>query len=165
MLLAVIAAAAGRRPLVGGVMAVVMRVAGVALLVVAALTRSRSELTEQYFYTVAGLSFWLVLASTVLGPRGSRWERALSWAPLQLLGLLSYSMYLWHEPILIGLGQGNLIIRQAPEAFVWNTLALTVLSLAVGALSYYGVERPTMELRHLFTRDGRLARHKEEGSH
>jgi peptidoglycan/LPS O-acetylase OafA/YrhL len=163
MLLAVVVAATNGRALIGGAAALWLRVVGVALLVAAAALREQLQLAELFFYTVAGASFLLVLASTVVGPRGSRWERSLSWGPLQFLGLVSYSLYLWHEPILIGLGQQNLIIQQAPAAFPWNALALSTLAIGAGALSYYGVERPTMELRHLFTREGRLApRYPEE---
>ena len=100
------------------------------------------------------MAFALVLASTVLGPRGAVWERLLAWPPLQVLGLISYSLYLWHEPLLIGLG--HVLSFGTAGTFPAATLVLLVASIAVAALSYWGLEYPALLLRHLFTRKGQL---------
>lgn len=64
-------------------------------------------------------------------------ERALGWRPLVFLGLISYGLFLWHLPVY------KLLFYQLdsrPWALV-ATLAVA-LSLVLGSLSYYLVERP-----------------------
>src|SRR5688572_9709113 len=83
---------------------------------------------------------------------------------LQFLGVVSYSVYLWHEPILIELSKRGWLLSTNPDAFPYNALVLATLAIAAGAASYWLVERPVMELRHLFSSDGRLARRYEDSS-
>jgi peptidoglycan/LPS O-acetylase OafA/YrhL len=96
--------------------------------------RATSPPVDLYFHTLSGLAFALVLASTVLGLREALWERLLAWLPLQVLGLISYSLYLWHEPLLIGLGHA--LSFGTARTFPAATLVLLVASIAVAALSY-----------------------------
>jgi peptidoglycan/LPS O-acetylase OafA/YrhL len=165
MLLAVAVAATGGRPLVRGAVPSLLRASGLALVAVAFHLRERDSGTpvDLYFHTLNGVAFALLLASTVLGPRGSAWERLLAHPALQFLGVSSYSVYLWHEPLMIELGTRGLLVGIAPDAFPRNALVVAVLSLAAGAASHRALERPALELRHLFTREGRLAaRYPEE---
>jgi peptidoglycan/LPS O-acetylase OafA/YrhL len=162
MLLAVVVSARGAAPLLRGAAPTLVRVAGLMLMVAAALLRSPDSPADVFFFTLGSAAFALVLASTVLGQREARWARALARAPLPCLGLISYSVYLWHEPIMIELGARNLLISSAPAAFPINALVLSALSLIAAAASYYALERPTMQLRFLFERDGKLARRYPE---
>ena len=72
------------------------------------------------------------------------------------LGSISYSVYIWHEPIMIALTDHHLLVFKNAVTFPISTLALLVIVVIVGAISYYAVEYPTQYLRHLFTRDGGL---------
>lgn len=63
-------------------------------------------------------------------------SRILSWHPLQWLGHVSYSWYLWHWPILL-LGAA-LIGATEPVA----RLGLVLLSLLIATVSYYLIETP-----------------------
>jgi peptidoglycan/LPS O-acetylase OafA/YrhL len=155
MLLAVAVVAAGRRPILGGIAPTLLRLAGGALLAMTFVLRTTSTPVDLYFHTLSGVAFALVLASTVLGPRGAVWERLLAWPPLQVLGLISYSLYLWHEPLLIGLG--HVLSFETGRTFPAATLVLLVASIAVALLSYRGLEYPTLLLRHLSTREGQLS--------
>jgi peptidoglycan/LPS O-acetylase OafA/YrhL len=71
------------------------------------------------------------------------------------VGLISYSLYLRHEPLLIGLG--HVFSFGTARTFPAATLVLLVTSIAVATLSYWGLEYPTRLLRHLFTREGQLS--------
>ena len=162
MLLAVIVVVARGRVLVGGAMPSILRLAACALTVGDFLLRLSNETVNLYFHTLSGVAFALVLASTVLGPRDATWGRALTWPPLQYLGLISYSVYLWHEPILIELGQRGILIQPQPKLFPLNALILATLAVVAASLSYAGIERPVLGLRFLFTREGRLAQQYPE---
>jgi peptidoglycan/LPS O-acetylase OafA/YrhL len=60
--------------------------------------------------------------------------KVLAWQPLRWLGLISYSVYLWHWPILVLL---------SPRLDGWGrTLAVCAASIGLGALSKYLVEDP-----------------------
>jgi len=69
--------------------------------------------------------------------QGSLVSRLLSLAPLNWVGRISYSLYLWHWPILV-FGR-YLRIGPPPVGFVVLELSLSV---ALAAASYYLVERP-----------------------
>jgi hypothetical protein len=63
--------------------------------------------------------------------------RILSWRPLVYIGLLSYSFYLWHWPVL---SLAHYYLAGPPPLAV--SLALVALAFALAALSYRFVERP-----------------------
>lgn len=69
--------------------------------------------------------------------------RLLSWRPMQALGRVSYSWYLWHWPILL-LGATVLDMSNG-----WNRLLLVVVSLAIAAISYHLFETPIRHYRKL----------------
>ena len=69
--------------------------------------------------------------------RGTLVARMLGWAPLVGIGLISYSAYLWHQP-LFAFTRTALIFEPEPLLM----LALSGLSLGLGWLSWRFVERP-----------------------
>lgn len=156
MLLAlVVAARRGREPL-RGLLTAALGIAGGGVLVCAFVLRASSDVVALYFHTLSGVAFLCILGATVLGSQQSRWNRVLALPFLQYLGLISYSVYLWHEPIMIELGRRNLFIREIPRAFPLNAVLLCLFSIAVASVMYVAIERPTLNARYLFTRDGRL---------
>jgi peptidoglycan/LPS O-acetylase OafA/YrhL len=102
-----------------------------------------------YAATATGL-----LAVAVLGA-GGRIRAALGWRLLAWLGLISYGIYLWHQPILdwlcqpeIGVGchvHGVSLIRQYP--FVAMAVIVCITALVCAAVSYYIVERPILRFK------------------
>jgi len=74
---------------------------------------------------------------------------ALSWRPLQVLGMMCYSLYIWHWPILHWL---MLDRARSPGAdFTIVMAGYIVLTLAVAALTYRFVEFGSVrEWRRLF---------------
>lgn len=60
----------------------------------------------------------------------------LAWKPMVFIGLISYSLYLWHWPLLAFL---NLSL---PAHAPWMRLALLVLSFILATLVYFFVENP-----------------------
>lgn len=68
--------------------------------------------------------------------RNSIVARALSTRPMQVLGRLSYSWYLWHWPALL---VSALIV---PANGIGSRVGAVTVSLALAALSFFLVERP-----------------------
>ncbi len=63
-----------------------------------------------------------------------RYEQTVGWRPIQFLGDVSYSLYLWHWPVFI---LGGLVLGPG-----WaQSGGLLVLSLLLAATSYYLVEK------------------------
>jgi peptidoglycan/LPS O-acetylase OafA/YrhL len=73
--------------------------------------------------------------------------RWLNWGFMQRLGLWSYSIYLYHV----------LTHRIVPDRWIWVQIPLNLaLAVALGAGSYYAVEKPFLALRdHGFQKRGR----------
>lgn len=73
--------------------------------------------------------------------------RLLAWRPLAWLGLISYGIYLYHQPIADALGGGISSGGSAPLRFLWLAPATLAIAVAAGALSYYVIERPALRLK------------------
>jgi peptidoglycan/LPS O-acetylase OafA/YrhL len=155
MLLVIAAAVLGGRRLAPAA-AIAGALAGVAVMAASFLLRDRSEVVRVFFHTFNAVGFGLLLAATVIGPAGSVWARLLARPLFRWLGIFSYSIYLWHEPIMLWMGERGWLIQARPDAFPLNAAILCVLAVVAGAIGYWALEQPTMQLRHLFDRNGRL---------
>ncbi|HEY0935997.1 MAG TPA: acyltransferase [Trebonia sp.] len=158
MTIAIIAAARGRRRPLGPRVRLTLRLAALAILPAAFASRQAGAWSGVYFSTLCAAGFGCLVAAAVLGPPGGRWGRVLSCRPLLWLGAISYSLYLWHEPVLLALAGWEGLVRQAPGAFAADTAVVLVVSVLAGWLSYSLIERPTSQLGRIFGRDGRLIR-------
>ncbi len=164
MFLAAIAASTNGRVVISRSVAWFLRLLGFGAIALTFMARDYSSTAvsakpiDTWFHSISAIAFTAIIASTVIGPRKSTWTSILARPSLQILGLLSYSIYMWHEPILIELGQRGHLISQAPNDFPRNALFLIILSVLVAWVTYRTVERPTMELRHLFGPTGRLVK-------
>jgi peptidoglycan/LPS O-acetylase OafA/YrhL len=79
--------------------------------------------------------------------------RVLQWRPLALLGIASYSLYLWHFPIV------NQIAQRVPSLNYLELLAICVpVSCLVALVSYKAVEAPFLRLRRSWSGSARVAR-------
>jgi len=114
--------------------------------------------TSVIFYTQAtifpGFSALLPCAGSALviwaGEGGSSLVGlVLSWRPLVFIGLISYSLYLWHWPVVVLRGMGVLIGASALTSHYqflsarrFDMLIEAGLSFILGVLSWKFVERP-----------------------
>jgi peptidoglycan/LPS O-acetylase OafA/YrhL len=92
-------------------------------------------------YLMAPASF-LMLGACVLPLRSSPVLAVLSWRPLAFVGVVSYSVYLWHVVVVHEL-KGRFDLTGQAELLA---VAVPVV-VAVSAVSYLLVERPFLRLR------------------
>ncbi|RZS32635.1 peptidoglycan/LPS O-acetylase OafA/YrhL [Herbihabitans rhizosphaerae] len=112
------------------------------------------HMPDTFTHTLFGLGITLVIAATALstGP-GPRWLR---WRPMVSLSLVSYSLYIWHEPALRLLDTLDLLPTPGPGAPFPVTAALLLgLSVPLAYLSYWMIEVPATRIAAAFDDDGR----------
>ncbi|MCC7087762.1 MAG: acyltransferase [Dehalococcoidia bacterium] len=90
---------------------------------------------------VAGTA--LVVAGGTIAPRGGA-ERLLALVPFQVLGKWSYSLYLWHWPVLIIAEQ-----RAGQSLALAQNLGLVALGLGLAVITHYAIENPVRFARPL----------------
>jgi peptidoglycan/LPS O-acetylase OafA/YrhL len=78
--------------------------------------------------------------------------------PLTAVGVASYSLFLWHEPLIWWLRDRGVLASGGPGAFVLNLLLVGIVALAASALTYRFVEQPALRWKaRTPTRDERVA--------
>lgn len=90
----------------------------------------------------------LIIAAGRSGP--SMASQALSFSPLVFVGMISYSLYLWHWPMIVFQGAGGLLVQGVST----GAAKLTVLaaSFAIASLSWRFVEQPFRGRRFAISR-------------
>lgn len=114
----------------------------VGIIILTFLVRDR-VFRETFGYTLQGLCLFAVFVTAVRYPQWGvmRW---LNLAPVRWIGLLSYAIYLVHPSMLAV--STKLVGKSVPAVFA----TASVLTLAVAAALYYGIERPLGRLRRQF---------------
>ena len=79
-----------------------------------------------------------VVAVIVFAVPGTLAHRLLSWRPMVAIGLLSYSAYLWHQPIFAFYGHA-----MGHDAPLWHTGLMLLATALLSVFSYRYVETPT----------------------
>jgi len=94
-----------------------------------------------------GLVVLWVCASYASGaPPARNPARALETRAVVFVGLVSYSVYLWHWPVVLWLRSHGLTARGWAGVFV-NLALVSAITLALSALTYRLVELPAMRLK------------------
>jgi peptidoglycan/LPS O-acetylase OafA/YrhL len=151
LLLAVVCAVGGR--IDAAAARWVLRLSAVIVVAVAFVLRVPNS-RDTWFHGACAIGFALLLASHVLSKPG-RPSVVLNQPPLLFLGLISYSLYLWHEPVLLWLAGHGLIPAASAGAFPVTALVVATVSVAIGTVSFYGLEKPTQLISKAFDRRGR----------
>ena len=131
---ALLALAAPRIPELGRRAREALAAVGLAAVLVAVLTFHASTPFPGYHALLPVLGTVAIVAA---GPAPSAVGRLLSWRPATWLGDLSYSIYLWHWPVLV-----LWAARTGPHRGPLETVALLGVVLALSAASYHLVENP-----------------------
>ena len=88
--------------------------------------------------SLASIGSALLIASSERGP--SMAGRLLSLRPIVFIGLISYSLYLWHWPLIVFQRTDGLLVADASSTT--TELVLIVASIGVACLSWKFVELP-----------------------
>lgn len=88
--------------------------------------------------TVANILIASIIMFSVFGPKGI-WFRLLNWKPINYIGILSYSIYLWQEIFLCDTGYW---INRFPQ----NIICI----FAAAICSYNLIEKPFLKLKYKF---------------
>ena len=97
----------------------------------------------------------LVLALVVLPAPGSDWHlRFLSWRPVVAVGVASYSLFLWHEPVARVAAVHDITASGGYAAFAFNLLVVAAIAAALSAITYTFVEAPFLRSRDSLPTDG-----------
>ncbi len=104
------------------------------------------------FPGLAALPPCLGAALIILGGEkgGSIVSQILSWRPVAFIGFISYSLYLWHWPVIVA-HRAGLIFADTNSKLVARG-GVFALSLALAALSWWAVERTTRDRRRVPTK-------------
>lgn len=99
-------------------------------------------MTQYEYWFLLAVSGFLTVGAFVLPLRDGWARRALAWKPLAILGVASYSLYLWHYPILERLQETSTF-----DSGPWLVLVTLPLLIPVALTSYGLIEAPFLRLR------------------
>jgi peptidoglycan/LPS O-acetylase OafA/YrhL len=99
--------------------------------------------------------FGLLLAAPIMLGAGGVLSRALRWRPVAWVGLVSYGIYLWHYDVVFDLWPGAWETGRVRA--VLASFGFLAVSVALGAASYYLVERPAQAWARRLERRRRAA--------
>lgn len=106
---------------------------------------------RQYLSNLAGLGSALAVLAVVLPSSRhggvNRIGSVLEWQPLRFLGTISYSVYLWHLPIIFWLITNELTVGDSTIGFFFNVVLVLGLVLPISTVTFFVVERPFMMLK------------------
>src|SRR4051812_25656192 len=106
----------------------------------------REFFAEHVLYTP--LVFLFLLPAVFGDERRDHVRRLLAWRPLAYLGLISYSLYLWHFAILAQQAKWWGRVPSSPlEWMAWLVPGL-LASIAVASISFFAIEKPFMSLKY-----------------
>ena len=138
----------GRLPLPRGWRPAALVAAGVIALVAAKLYYAGTLSLVEYQSLIA-VSCAILLALVVFAAEQSRTIRFLTWRPVFLAGLASYSLFLWHEPLVRAFRDAGLTL-DGTGGFVVNLLLVSLVSGAAAGLTYAYVERPALARKRIW---------------
>lgn len=84
----------------------------------------------------------VIIAGRTSGPLSLNW--LVDWAPVQWIGKISFSLYLWHWPVFLVFVQ---IVGHKP--YWWQAVILVLVSLAFAHVSWRFVEEPVRQWKRL----------------
>lgn len=152
--LAVMMVALGDRGRLHAKVAIPLRVAALLGLYLLSWSGTEAEDFPTTFYHPLSALLWTVLLySTIHVRRQGRWHTWLTARWLTGAGLASYSLFVWHEPIMLGLYNAGLLPPDGQAGFPLAVVIVLVVAVTAAAVSYWLIEYPASLLGKL--KDGK----------
>ncbi|WP_106966102.1 acyltransferase family protein, partial [Streptomyces noursei] len=152
--LAVLLAALGDRARLTPPTALLLTGLALAGLFCLSLQSDAEGFTFTYYHPIAAALWALLLFGTLHIRRRTFWNRFLTVRWLTPVGLISYSLFIWHEPVMLLLHNAGLL-PTGPSGFPWALLIVFLAALPAAAASYWLIEYPASLLGRLKDGHGR----------
>jgi peptidoglycan/LPS O-acetylase OafA/YrhL len=104
------------------------------------------------YQTPMAVGCGFLLALVVFAEPSSRFVRFLCWKPVFAAGLASYSLFLWHDPLVRAFRDAGWMSTGRSGMLV-NLLLVAVVAGVASALTYRFVEKPALALKRSSFRD------------
>ncbi|WP_128428244.1 acyltransferase family protein [Streptomyces cyaneus] len=156
MLLAVLLVALGERGRIGARPATVSAVTAAAGLYALSYYSDPENTWHTYYHPLAALLWFALLYATlhIRTPARPGWHALLRSRWLTGVGLVSYSLYIWHEPLMLALYEAGALPR-SQAGFPLAVLFVVAAGVLVATVSYWAVEYPGSLLAALRDKRGR----------
>lgn len=118
-----------------------------------ALTR----LDHDFGFAVFFASLLLIVTTKTAASQSHPLTSLLEWAPIRWLGIISYSFYLWHLPVIWGVYKW-LLHGEFPNTLGGVAIAYAVvlaITIALASATYLAIERPALLLKAKPNRSGK----------
>jgi peptidoglycan/LPS O-acetylase OafA/YrhL len=119
---------------------------GAAAVLLLSTTNGIGILVEPLVALASALLLLLVAIPRHSGDFGTA-ARFLEIAPVRWLGLVSFSIYLWHLPLVRYLRHHDAVFADDALGLLGNIALIAALTFVLSALSYYAVEAPSLRLK------------------
>jgi peptidoglycan/LPS O-acetylase OafA/YrhL len=94
----------------------------------------------------------IVIVAPLARSETSRLSGWLDAKPIRYVGEISLSAYLWHFPMLLLLGRLGLMAGDDGPGMLRNIVLLLAATILVATVTYYGIEKPSMNYAKRFRR-------------
>jgi peptidoglycan/LPS O-acetylase OafA/YrhL len=143
MALAVLLVALGERGRITGRRSAALSVLSLSGLYALSCLAAPENFAHTYYHPVAAL-LWFALLFSTLHLKAE--QRVCGHALLRArwvttIGLVSYSLYIWHEPVMLQLDKTGLL-PSGPSGFPFAVLIVLTVALPTAVLSYWLIEYP-----------------------
>jgi peptidoglycan/LPS O-acetylase OafA/YrhL len=129
-------------------------VAIAALLSAAVVLRDRSVLSALDIQTPIAAACALTLGLVIFSSPRSPLVRFLTWRPVFALGVASYSVFLWHYPLIQWLDSEGVSL-EGRAGFAANLALIAALTVLASTITYRFVERPALARKRSWYRAAR----------
>jgi len=82
--------------------------------------------------------------------------RTLELAPIRYVGLISYSLYLWHIPVIWLVYRLGFVAPDTGWGLFLNSLLVLAVSVGFASVTYYLVEKPALRLKRRTDKGGKV---------
>ena len=130
-------------------LAVALTTLGLAGLMAFFIERSHYAFLDVFYFTIAGLPSMLLLLGATMFAENQLFGKFLRSKWPQLWGTVGFSLYLWHEPLMLQLTKWHILYFVDAKWWPISALALIVAATIVGWLSYTLIEQPGVRLQKL----------------